>query len=67
MEEATQEVDSGDVRDQNIDAEALSRIIKTLSINYDSLSSSKKLSVINLILKVSITRDASKLVVPTLE
>jgi hypothetical protein len=64
--ETKQEV-VGEVKDQNIDFEALSRTIGDLTKNYDKLSVSKQLSLINLILKISITRDGSKVVIPTME
>jgi len=65
--EKKQKLSSGEVIDQNIDFEALSRTISDLTKNYDRLPISKQLSLINLILKVSITRDGSKLVIPTME
>jgi len=59
--------DIGEVSDQNINMEILSKVIKELTDNYHSLPISKQLSVVNLLLKVAITRDGSKLVVPTME
>ncbi|HUU87874.1 MAG TPA: hypothetical protein VMX17_08985 [Candidatus Glassbacteria bacterium] len=65
--ETKPKINSGEVTDQNIDFEALSKTIGHLTKNYDRLPISKQLSLINLILKVSITRDGSKLVIPTME
>lgn len=56
-----------ETKDQNIDFEVLSKTIGDLTKNYDNLPISKQLSLINLILKVSITRDGRKLVIPTME
>jgi len=59
--------DAKDAKDQNIDFEVLFKTIKDLIINYKALPVSKQLSLVNLILKVSITRDGSNLVIPTME